>query len=122
MRATIFLLTNERIVGYLDFNIVHCKVKRSLKAGFPLSLLTFQQLNDEVQYIIKESEALNGKGAPVKEKSPQLRDLIHLHQKQQERIRDYEDILYKTVQFHQVKEEVRLAVDIWETLSFKLCN
>ncbi|XP_045052240.2 coiled-coil domain-containing protein 141 isoform X3 [Desmodus rotundus] len=70
----------------------------------------FQQLNDEVQYIIKESEALNGKGAPVKEKSPQLRDLIHLHQKQQERIRDYEDILYKTVQFHQVKEELERLI------------
>ncbi|XP_054418605.1 coiled-coil domain-containing protein 141 [Pteronotus mesoamericanus] len=66
----------------------------------------FQQLNDEVQYIIKESEALNGKGAPVKEKSQQLKDLIHLHRKQQERIQDYEDILYKVVQFHQVKEEL----------------
>ncbi|XP_036900255.1 coiled-coil domain-containing protein 141 isoform X2 [Sturnira hondurensis] len=70
----------------------------------------FQQLNDEVQYIIKESEALNGKGAPVKEKSQQLRDLIHLHQKQQERIRDYEAVLYKVVQFHQVKEELERLI------------
>ncbi|XP_036985950.2 coiled-coil domain-containing protein 141 isoform X2 [Artibeus jamaicensis] len=70
----------------------------------------FQQLNDEVRYIIKESEALNGKGAPVKEKSQQLRDLIHLHQKQQERIRDYEDVLYKVVQFHQVKEELERLI------------
>ncbi|XP_039711282.1 coiled-coil domain-containing protein 141 [Pteropus medius] len=66
----------------------------------------FQQLNDEVQYIIKESEELSGKGVPVKEKSQQLKDLIHLHQKQKERIQDYEDILYKTVQFHRVKEEL----------------
>ncbi|KAK1336844.1 hypothetical protein QTO34_002879 [Cnephaeus nilssonii] len=66
----------------------------------------FQQLNDEVQYIVKESEELNGKGAPVKEKYQQLKDLIQLHQKQRERIQDYEDILYKTVQFHQVKEEL----------------
>ncbi|XP_006866765.1 PREDICTED: coiled-coil domain-containing protein 141 [Chrysochloris asiatica] len=66
----------------------------------------FQQLNDEVQYIIKASEELNGKGAPVKDKSQHLRDLIHLHEKQKERIRDYEDILYKIVQFHQVKEEL----------------
>uniref|UniRef100_A0A2K6KU87 Coiled-coil domain containing 141 n=1 Tax=Rhinopithecus bieti TaxID=61621 RepID=A0A2K6KU87_RHIBE len=64
----------------------------------------FQQLNDEVQYIMKESEELTGKGAPVKEKSQQLKDLIHLQQKQKERIQDYEDILYKVVQFHQVKE------------------
>ncbi|XP_043343984.1 coiled-coil domain-containing protein 141 isoform X4 [Cervus canadensis] len=65
----------------------------------------FQQLNDEVQYIIKESEELNGKGAPVKEKSQQLKDLIHFHQNQKQRIRDYEDILYKIIQFHQVREE-----------------
>ncbi|KAB0365075.1 hypothetical protein FD754_009231, partial [Muntiacus muntjak] len=66
----------------------------------------FQQLNDEVQYIIKESEELNGKGAPVKEKSQQLKDLIHFHQNQKQRIRDYEDILYKIIQFHQVREEL----------------
>ncbi|XP_045336331.1 coiled-coil domain-containing protein 141 isoform X3 [Leopardus geoffroyi] len=65
-----------------------------------------KQLNVEVQYIVKESEELTGKGAPVKEKSQQLKELIHLHQKQQERIQDYEDILYKVVQFHQVKEKL----------------
>ncbi|XP_030883901.1 coiled-coil domain-containing protein 141 [Leptonychotes weddellii] len=65
-----------------------------------------QQLNDEVQYIIKESEELSGKGAPMKEKSQQLKGLIHLHQTQKERIQDYEDILYKVVQFHQVKEKL----------------
>ncbi|XP_071072344.1 coiled-coil domain-containing protein 141 [Dasypus novemcinctus] len=70
----------------------------------------FQQLNDEVQYIIKVSEELRGKGAPVKEKSQQLNDLIHLHQRQKERIQDYDDILYKVVQFHQVKEELRRLI------------
>ncbi|XP_045662177.1 coiled-coil domain-containing protein 141 isoform X2 [Ursus americanus] len=65
-----------------------------------------QQLNDEVQYIIRESEELNSKGAPVKEKSQQVKELIHLHQTQKVRIRDYEDILYKVVQFHQVKEKL----------------
>nr|XP_021524628.1 coiled-coil domain-containing protein 141 isoform X3 [Aotus nancymaae] len=70
----------------------------------------FQQLNDEVHYIMKESEELTGKGAPVKERSQQLKDLIHLHQKQKERIQDYEDILYKAVQFHQVKEELRRLI------------
>ncbi|XP_058568687.1 coiled-coil domain-containing protein 141 isoform X4 [Neofelis nebulosa] len=65
-----------------------------------------QQLNVEVQYIVKESEELTGKGAPVKEKSQQLKELIHLHQKQKERIQDYEGILYKVVQFHQVKEKL----------------
>lgn len=66
----------------------------------------FQQLHDEIRYIMKESEELSRKGAPVKEKAQQLKELIHLHQKQTERIQDYEDTLYKLVQFHQVKEEL----------------
>ncbi|XP_062944637.1 coiled-coil domain-containing protein 141 isoform X2 [Cynocephalus volans] len=66
----------------------------------------FQQLNDEVQYIMKESEEISGRGAPMKERSQQLKDLVHLHQKQKERIQDYEDILYKIVQFLQVKEKL----------------
>nr|XP_048281850.1 coiled-coil domain-containing protein 141 isoform X3 [Myodes glareolus] len=64
-----------------------------------------QQLYDEVQYIMKEWEVLSGQGAPLKEKADQLKDLIHLHERQRARIRDYEEILYKTIQFHQVKEE-----------------
>ncbi|XP_070332048.1 coiled-coil domain-containing protein 141 isoform X6 [Odocoileus virginianus] len=74
--------------------------------GLEFLNLINMQLNDEVQYIIKESEELNGKGAPVKEKSQQLKDLIHFHQNQKQRIRDYEDILYKIIQFHQVREEL----------------
>nr|XP_048281849.1 coiled-coil domain-containing protein 141 isoform X2 [Myodes glareolus] len=65
-----------------------------------------QQLYDEVQYIMKEWEVLSGQGAPLKEKADQLKDLIHLHERQRARIRDYEEILYKTIQFHQVKEEL----------------
>ncbi|XP_008853574.1 coiled-coil domain-containing protein 141 isoform X2 [Nannospalax galili] len=65
-----------------------------------------QNLHDDVQYIMKEWEELNGKGEPVKEKSQQLKDLIYLHQKQTEQIQDYEEILYKTIQFHQVREEL----------------
>ncbi|XP_076425859.1 coiled-coil domain-containing protein 141 isoform X3 [Peromyscus maniculatus bairdii] len=64
-----------------------------------------QQLHDEVQHIMKEWEVLTGQGAPSKEKSEQLKDLVHLHERQRERIQDYEEILYKTIQFHQVKEE-----------------
>lgn len=66
----------------------------------------FQLLADEVQYIIKESEDLSGKGHPVKEKAQQLKDLLDLHQKQKERIQDYDNILSKIIQYHQVKEEL----------------
>ncbi|XP_060246393.1 coiled-coil domain-containing protein 141 isoform X4 [Meriones unguiculatus] len=65
-----------------------------------------QQLHEEVQHIMKEWDVLSGQGAPLKEKSEQLKDLIHLHQRQRERIQDYEEVLIKTVRFHQVKEEL----------------
>ncbi|XP_040150477.2 coiled-coil domain-containing protein 141 isoform X3 [Ictidomys tridecemlineatus] len=66
----------------------------------------FQQLRDEVQYIMRELEELRDKGAPVKEKSQQLSDLIYFHQKQTERIQDYDNLLHKVVLFHQVREEL----------------
>ncbi|XP_040853863.1 coiled-coil domain-containing protein 141-like [Ochotona curzoniae] len=66
----------------------------------------FQQMNDEVHYLMNESEDLSDRGAPVREMSQQLKDLLHLHQKQKERIQDYELVLYKAVQFHRVKEKL----------------
>ncbi|XP_036018293.1 coiled-coil domain-containing protein 141 isoform X3 [Mus musculus] len=65
-----------------------------------------QQLHEDVQQITKEWEVLSSQGAPLKEKAEQLKDLVHLHRRQRERIQEYEEILYKTVQFHQVKEEL----------------
>lgn len=82
----------------------------------------FQQLYDEVQHIMKEWEVLSGQGAPLKEKSDQLRDLVHLHERQRARIRDYEEILYKTIQFHQVKEEVSLTVVVRRLQDFTRLN
>lgn len=81
-----------------------------------------QQLYDEVQYIMKEWEVLSGQGAPLKEKADQLKDLIHLHERQRARIRDYEEILYKTIQFHQVKEEVSLTVVVQRLQDFTRLN
>jgi uncharacterized membrane protein YfhO len=47
----------------------------------------------------------------VKEKSQQLRDLVYLHQKQTERIQDYEEILHKTVQFYQIKKQLSRLIN-----------
>ncbi|XP_074159090.1 coiled-coil domain-containing protein 141 [Sminthopsis crassicaudata] len=66
----------------------------------------FQQLDAEVCYILKVFEMLHVKGAPVKEKTQQLKELNQLHQKQKERLKDYENILSKAVRFRQVKEEL----------------
>ncbi|XP_044525014.1 coiled-coil domain-containing protein 141 [Gracilinanus agilis] len=66
----------------------------------------FQQLDAEIWYLLKIFEVLNLKGAPIKEKTQQLKDLTQLHQKQKERLKDYENILSKAVRFHGVKEEL----------------
>nr|XP_020846724.1 LOW QUALITY PROTEIN: coiled-coil domain-containing protein 141 [Phascolarctos cinereus] len=66
----------------------------------------FQQLDAEVCYILKVFEVLNLRGAPVKEKTQQVKELTQLHQKQKERLEDYENILSKAVRFHRVKEEL----------------
>lgn len=55
----------------------------------------------------------------MKEKAQQLKDLLDLHQKQKERIQDYDNILNKIIQYHQVKEEVRFVMDVWKS-QFKL--
>ena len=90
----------------LDNQNHHCKIRTHFLHDFYSS----QQLHEDVQQIRKEWEVVSGQGAPLKEKAEQLKDLIHLHQRQRERIQEYEEILYKTVQFHQVKEEVSLTV------------
>ncbi|XP_072468614.1 coiled-coil domain-containing protein 141 isoform X2 [Notamacropus eugenii] len=66
----------------------------------------FQQLDAELCYILKAFEVLNLKGAPVKEKTQQVKELTLLHQKQKERLKDYDNILSKAVRFHRVKEEL----------------
>ncbi|XP_027721648.1 coiled-coil domain-containing protein 141 isoform X1 [Vombatus ursinus] len=66
----------------------------------------FQQLDAEVCYILKVFEVLNLEGAPVKEKTQQVKELTQLHQEQKERLEDYENILSKAVRFYRVKEEL----------------
>ncbi|XP_074071702.1 LOW QUALITY PROTEIN: coiled-coil domain-containing protein 141 [Macrotis lagotis] len=70
----------------------------------------FQQLDAEVCYILKVFEVLNLKGAPIKEKTQQLKELTQLHQNQKERLKDYENILSKAVRFHRVKEELESLI------------
>ncbi|XP_030066707.1 coiled-coil domain-containing protein 141 [Microcaecilia unicolor] len=65
-----------------------------------------QELNAEVEYTIKISELLSLSGAPVKEKTNKISELIYLHQQIQERIKEHEDILSKAVKYHQVRQEL----------------
>ncbi|XP_072197997.1 coiled-coil domain-containing protein 141 [Excalfactoria chinensis] len=66
----------------------------------------FQQLNAELEYMMKLLELLNEKGFPVKENSERISKLIHLHQMVKSTITEYGDIFNKTLKFHHVKKEL----------------
>nr|XP_033800832.1 coiled-coil domain-containing protein 141 isoform X3 [Geotrypetes seraphini] len=68
--------------------------------------MKLQELNAEVEHTIKISELLSLSGAPGKEKTNKISELIHLHQQIQERINEHEDILSNAVKYHQVRQEL----------------
>ncbi|KFW86931.1 Coiled-coil domain-containing protein 141, partial [Manacus vitellinus] len=66
----------------------------------------FQQLNAELEYLIKLLELPSQKGFPVKENSERISELIHFHQTVKDAMIEYEEIFNKTVKFHHIKKEL----------------
>ncbi|XP_017689675.1 PREDICTED: coiled-coil domain-containing protein 141 [Lepidothrix coronata] len=66
----------------------------------------FQQLNAELEYLIKLLELPSQKGFPVKENSERISELIHFHQTVKDAMIEYEEIFSKTVKFHHIKKEL----------------
>uniref|UniRef100_A0A8B9BIB3 Coiled-coil domain containing 141 n=1 Tax=Anser brachyrhynchus TaxID=132585 RepID=A0A8B9BIB3_9AVES len=66
----------------------------------------FQQLNAELEYMIKVLESPSQKGFPVKENSERISELIHLHRMVKSMMTEYDEIFNKTVKFHHVKKEL----------------
>nr|XP_038038036.1 coiled-coil domain-containing protein 141 isoform X2 [Anas platyrhynchos] len=66
----------------------------------------FQQLNAEMEYMIKVLESPSQKGFPVKENSERMSELIHLYQMVKNTMTEYDEIFNKTVKFHHVKKEL----------------
>ena len=65
-----------------------------------------QQLNAEVEYLVKTSELLVLKGIPTKEKNDRVGELLVVHQRVRDKIREYETVLSMTLKFHQLYQEV----------------
>ncbi|XP_075566500.1 coiled-coil domain-containing protein 141 isoform X2 [Pelecanus crispus] len=65
-----------------------------------------QQLNAELEYLIKLLELPSQKGFPVKENSERISELIHLHQMVKDTMTEYDEIFNKTVKFHHIKKEL----------------
>ncbi|KAM8806590.1 coiled-coil domain-containing protein 141 [Eudromia elegans] len=66
----------------------------------------FQQLSAELEYLVKLLELLNQQGFSGKENSERISELIHLQQMIKDKMREYDDVFNKTVQFHHVKKEL----------------
>lgn len=56
---------------------------------------------------MKTSELLALKGIPVKEKNERVSDLLQLHQRVRDMMREYETVLSMAVKFHQLYLEVK---------------
>ncbi|XP_052531481.1 coiled-coil domain-containing protein 141 isoform X6 [Tympanuchus pallidicinctus] len=66
----------------------------------------FQQMNAELEYLMKLLELPSQKGFPVKENSERISELIHLHQMVKSTMTEYDEIFNKTLKFHHVKKEL----------------
>ncbi|XP_069472201.1 coiled-coil domain-containing protein 141 [Ambystoma mexicanum] len=66
----------------------------------------FQQLTAEVEYSVKLSELLSLKGSLEKERCKKIGELVQLHQRVKDKIKEYEAILSKMATFHQVRLEL----------------
>ncbi|XP_043104600.1 coiled-coil domain-containing protein 141 isoform X2 [Puntigrus tetrazona] len=66
----------------------------------------FLQLTAEVEFLVKTSELLGLKGIPVKEKNERVSELLQLHQRVRDKIREYETILSMASKFHQLYQEL----------------
>ncbi|XP_047670586.1 coiled-coil domain-containing protein 141 isoform X2 [Tachysurus fulvidraco] len=66
----------------------------------------FLQLNAEVEFLVKTSELLTLKGIPMKEKNEKVSELLLVHQRVRDKIRESETVLSMAVKFHQVYQEL----------------
>ncbi|KAM4669541.1 coiled-coil domain-containing protein 141 [Amazona ochrocephala] len=74
----------------------------------------YQQLNAELEYLVKLLELPSQKGFPVKENSERISELIHFHQTLKDTMTEYEEIFNKTVKFHHIKKELECLSKLGE--------
>uniref|UniRef100_A0A8C8F5S8 Ig-like domain-containing protein n=1 Tax=Oncorhynchus tshawytscha TaxID=74940 RepID=A0A8C8F5S8_ONCTS len=77
-----------------------------LLENFNLAKPHFLQLNAGVEYMVKTSELLALKGIPIKEKNEKVTEMLHLHQRVKDKIKEYESVLNMAVKFHQLYDEL----------------
>ncbi|XP_041897153.1 coiled-coil domain-containing protein 141 isoform X3 [Corvus kubaryi] len=66
----------------------------------------YEQLNAELEYLVKLLELPSQKEFPVEENSERISELIHFHQTVKDAMIEYDGIFSKTVKFHHIKKEL----------------
>ncbi|XP_072541513.1 coiled-coil domain-containing protein 141 [Salminus brasiliensis] len=77
-----------------------------LQESFSSTKPQFLPLNAEVEFLVKTSELLVLKGIPMKEKNDRVSELLLVHQRVRDKIREYEAALCMAVKFHQLYQEL----------------
>uniref|UniRef100_A0A8C2EX46 Coiled-coil domain containing 141 n=1 Tax=Cyprinus carpio TaxID=7962 RepID=A0A8C2EX46_CYPCA len=77
-----------------------------LQQNFSTVKPEFLQLNAKVEFLVETSELLSLKGIPIKEKNERVSELLQLHQRVKDKIREYETILSMAGKFHQLYREL----------------
>ncbi|XP_007888407.2 coiled-coil domain-containing protein 141 [Callorhinchus milii] len=78
----------------------------NLQEKFSKAKPLLQQLNAEVEYIVKTAELLSVKGVSQKEKSERVVELLNVHQQVNKTIKEYEAVLQMAVTFHRTTQEL----------------
>ncbi|KAM9486119.1 coiled-coil domain-containing protein 141 isoform 2-T2 [Clarias gariepinus] len=81
-----------------------------LQKSFSSTKQQFLQLNAEVEFLVKTSELLSLKGISMKEKNERVSELLLVHQRVRDKIREYETVLSMAVKFHQVYQELDILL------------
>ncbi|XP_022520093.2 coiled-coil domain-containing protein 141 isoform X2 [Astyanax mexicanus] len=77
-----------------------------LQENFSSTKPQFLPLNAEVEFLVKTAELLVLKGIPMKEKSERVGELLLVHQRVRDKIREHETVLSMAVKFHQLYQEL----------------
>ncbi|KFO86634.1 Coiled-coil domain-containing protein 141, partial [Buceros rhinoceros silvestris] len=81
-----------------------------------------QQVNAELEYLMKLLELSSQKRFPVKETSKRLSELIHFHQKVKDTMTEYDEIYNKTIKFHHIKKELECLLKSGELDIPEICE
>lgn len=68
---------------------------------------------------MKTSELLALKGIPVKEKSEKVAELLQLHRRLKDKMKEYESVLSMAVKFNQLHEEVNYFLSVASLLFYE---